>query len=155
MSLRDALRLGHSYICTEHMLLGIIRARPCVAADVLMLFGADLNDLRRRVERSLPSGPASISDPYRSDRRWWYGLEQLNPLQTRRQGHSDRLLLKLLWNAKMIREPQDAAERSYGMSCWSACGRHPMPTSGRLGSRAASSARAFLFRVLAGRQRNG
>src|SRR5690606_14177719 len=43
LSLREALQLGHSYIGTEHILLGLIREGEGVAAQVLVKLGADLN----------------------------------------------------------------------------------------------------------------
>src|SRR6187455_349939 len=48
-SLREALQLGHSYIGTEHILLGLIREGEGVAAQVLQKLGADLNRVRQQV----------------------------------------------------------------------------------------------------------
>ncbi len=44
-----ALQLGHSYIGTEHILLGLIREGDGVAAQVLIRLGADLNRVRQQV----------------------------------------------------------------------------------------------------------
>src|ERR1700712_864077 len=49
LSLREALQLGHSYIGTEHILLGLIREGEGVAAQVLQKLGADLNRVRQQV----------------------------------------------------------------------------------------------------------
>ena len=49
LSLRDALQLGHNYIGTEHILLGLIREGEGVAAQVLVKLGADLNKVRQQV----------------------------------------------------------------------------------------------------------
>src|ERR1051326_1046085 len=49
LSLREALQLGHSYIGTEHILLGLIREGEGVAAQVLQKLGADLNRVRQTV----------------------------------------------------------------------------------------------------------
>jgi Clp amino terminal domain, pathogenicity island component len=49
MSLREALQLGHNYIGTEHMLLGLIRDGESVAAQVLTKAGADRDRLRQVV----------------------------------------------------------------------------------------------------------
>src|SRR6059036_3235701 len=49
MSLREALQLGHNYIGTEHILLGLIREGEGVAAQVLQKLGADLNRVRQQV----------------------------------------------------------------------------------------------------------
>ncbi len=43
LSLREALQLGHGYIGTEHILLGLLREGDGVAAQVLVTLGADLN----------------------------------------------------------------------------------------------------------------
>ena len=43
LSLREALQMNHSYIGTEHILLGLIREGEGVAAQVLIRLGADLN----------------------------------------------------------------------------------------------------------------
>jgi ATP-dependent Clp protease ATP-binding subunit ClpC len=67
LSLREALQLGHNYIGTEHILLGLIREGEGVAAQVLVKLGADLNRVRQQViqllsgyqgkEAAISSGP--------------------------------------------------------------------------------------------------
>ena len=49
LSLREALQLGHNYIGTEHILLGLIREGEGVAAQVLVKLGADLSRVRNQV----------------------------------------------------------------------------------------------------------
>src|SRR6202521_295743 len=49
LSLREALQLGHSYIGTEHMLLGLVREGEGVAAQVLNDLGADMARVRTQV----------------------------------------------------------------------------------------------------------
>jgi ATP-dependent Clp protease ATP-binding subunit ClpC len=49
LSLREALQLGHNYIGTEHILLGLIREGDGVAGQVLVSLGADLNRTRELV----------------------------------------------------------------------------------------------------------
>ncbi|HUP70530.1 MAG TPA: ATP-dependent Clp protease ATP-binding subunit [Acidimicrobiales bacterium] len=49
LSLREALQLGHNYIGTEHMLLGLVREGEGVAAQVLQTLGADLSRVRQQV----------------------------------------------------------------------------------------------------------
>ncbi len=63
LSLREALQLGHNYIGTEHILLGLIREGEGVAAQVLVKLGADLSRVRQQVIQLLSgySGPASAS----------------------------------------------------------------------------------------------
>ncbi len=70
LSLREALQLGHNYIGTEHILLGLIREGEGVAAQVLVKLGADLNKVRQQVIQLLngyqskePAGTAAESTP--------------------------------------------------------------------------------------------
>jgi ATP-dependent Clp protease ATP-binding subunit ClpA len=49
LSLREALQLGHNYIGTEHILLGLLREGEGVAAQVLVKLGADLSRVRQQV----------------------------------------------------------------------------------------------------------
>ena len=49
LSLRESLQLGHDYIGTEHILLGLIREADGVAAQVLVMLGADLKRVRQQV----------------------------------------------------------------------------------------------------------
>jgi ATP-dependent Clp protease ATP-binding subunit ClpC len=49
LALREAIQLGHNYIGTEHILLGLIREGEGVAAQVLVKLGADLDRVRERV----------------------------------------------------------------------------------------------------------
>ena len=49
LSLREALQLGHNYIGTEHILLGLIREGEGVAAQVLVKLRADLSRVRQQV----------------------------------------------------------------------------------------------------------
>jgi ATP-dependent Clp protease ATP-binding subunit ClpC len=53
LSLREAKALGHNYIGTEHILLGLIREGSGVAAQVLVKLGADLNRTRQQVVQLL------------------------------------------------------------------------------------------------------
>ena len=53
LSLREALQLGHNYIGTEHILLGLLREGEGVAAQVLTNLGADLGSVRQTVMQML------------------------------------------------------------------------------------------------------
>ena len=55
---REAGQLGHNYIGTEHILLGLIREGDGVAAQVLVNLGADLNRVRQQVIQLLHGHPA-------------------------------------------------------------------------------------------------
>ena len=57
LSLREALQLGHNYIGTEHILLGLIREGDGVAAQVLVKLGADHDRIRRQVIQLLQGSP--------------------------------------------------------------------------------------------------
>ncbi|HWS46829.1 MAG TPA: ATP-dependent Clp protease ATP-binding subunit, partial [Acidimicrobiia bacterium] len=61
LSLREALQLGHNYIGTEHILLGLIREGEGVAAQVLVKLGADLSRVRQQVIQLL-SGYAGTKE---------------------------------------------------------------------------------------------
>jgi len=61
LSLREALQLGHNYIGTEHMLLGLVREGEGVAAQVLISLGADLSRVRQQVIQLL-SGHLGAKD---------------------------------------------------------------------------------------------
>ncbi len=65
LSLREALQLGHNYIGTEHILLGLIREGEGVAAQVLVKLGADLSRVRQQVIQLLSgySGSGSQETP--------------------------------------------------------------------------------------------
>jgi len=53
LSLREALELGHDYIGTEHLLLGLVREGEGVAAQVLVKLGADFPRVRQQVGQLL------------------------------------------------------------------------------------------------------
>jgi ATP-dependent Clp protease ATP-binding subunit ClpA len=62
LSLREALQLGHNYIGTEHILLGLVREGQGVAAQVLVQRGAPLDRVRAAVTDELGhTGPGSRS----------------------------------------------------------------------------------------------
>ncbi|MCB2224394.1 MAG: ATP-dependent Clp protease ATP-binding subunit [Actinobacteria bacterium] len=62
LSLREALQLGHNYIGTEHILLGLIREGEGVAAQVLQKLGAELHKVRQTVIQLL-SGAGGEEEP--------------------------------------------------------------------------------------------
>jgi ATP-dependent Clp protease ATP-binding subunit ClpA len=63
LSLREALSLGHNYIGTEHILLGLVRENEGVAARILLDFDASAKTIRNEVIGSLP-GPGPDPRPY-------------------------------------------------------------------------------------------
>ncbi|NAZ80757.1 AAA domain-containing protein [Kineococcus sp. R8] len=98
LSLREALQLGHNYIGTEHILLGLIREGEGVAAQVLVKLGADLNRVRQQVIQLL-SGyqgkePATSGGPQEGTPSGSLVLDQFgrNLTQAAREGKLDPVI---------------------------------------------------------------
>jgi ATP-dependent Clp protease ATP-binding subunit ClpA len=63
-AIEEARFLGHHHVGTEHLLLGLIRERDGVAAQVLRNFGVNLDELRKRIlESGLNSERVEMADP--------------------------------------------------------------------------------------------
>ena len=60
---QEAQRLGHNFLGTEHILLGLVKEGTGVAANVLKALGVDLKRIRAEVERLVQSDPASAESP--------------------------------------------------------------------------------------------
>jgi ATP-dependent Clp protease ATP-binding subunit ClpA len=75
LAFRESTQLGHNYIGTEHILLGLVREGSGVAAQVLVKLGADLNRVRQQVVHLLhgESGPVEVTR--RSRGRMMIGAE--------------------------------------------------------------------------------
>ncbi len=58
---QEARRLNHSYIGSEHVLLGLIKENSGIAANVLKNLGIDLGKVRLEVEKLVPSGPDMVT----------------------------------------------------------------------------------------------
>ena len=98
LSLREALQLGHNYIGTEHILLGLIREGEGVAAQVLVKLGADLGRVRQQVIQLL-SGyqgkePATAGGPQEGTPSGSLVLDQFgrNLTQAAREGSLDPVI---------------------------------------------------------------
>jgi ATP-dependent Clp protease ATP-binding subunit ClpA len=63
LALREAMTLGHNYIGTEHVLLGIARENEGVAARILLDFDADAETIRNEIIRMLSGPRAAGVDP--------------------------------------------------------------------------------------------
>jgi ATP-dependent Clp protease ATP-binding subunit ClpC len=70
LSLREALTLGHNYIGTEHVLLGIARENDGVAARILLDKGAGADAIRDAVVRKLGPAAPGAAAPRPSGRLW-------------------------------------------------------------------------------------
>ena len=83
LSLREALQLGHNYIGTEHILLGLIHEGHGVAAQVLVRLGADLNRVRQQVVElvNAQEGESEVSRPFAGSPRSWERGEVLKALR--------------------------------------------------------------------------
>src|SRR5208283_3147602 len=53
---KEAFRLNHNFVGTEHLLLGLIKLGQGVAVIVLMKMGLDLDELRREIEQAVGTG---------------------------------------------------------------------------------------------------
>ena len=71
LSLREALQLGHNYIGTEHILLGLIKEGEGVAAEVLQNLGADLNRARQTVIQLLSGSTAVPTEEMPKETKTW------------------------------------------------------------------------------------
>jgi hypothetical protein len=104
LALREALQLGHNYIGTEHILLGLVREGQGVAAQVLVGLGADLPSVRAEVLTLLPRYQAQESSA-----SWPVGGIGRIP---RRRSVSDLVPVGKEWFAQVVRagrRPEDYA----------------------------------------------
>jgi ATP-dependent Clp protease ATP-binding subunit ClpC len=98
LSLREALQLGHNYIGTEHILLGLIREGEGVAAQVLVKLGADLNRVRQQVIQLLSGyqgkDPVAVGGSETSSDKGSQVLDQFgrNLTQAAREGKLDPVI---------------------------------------------------------------
>jgi len=98
LSLREALQLGHNYIGTEHILLGLIREGEGVAAQVLVKLGADLNRVRQQVIQLLSGyqgkDPVSVGGSETSSDKGSQVLDQFgrNLTHAAREGKLDPVI---------------------------------------------------------------
>ncbi len=67
LAVDEARRLGHHYIGTEHLLLGLVRQPEGVAVDVLKRLGVSPEEIRRQTRRVLQESPPSTSSRRESD----------------------------------------------------------------------------------------
>jgi len=107
-SLREALILGHNYIGTEHILLGILREGDSLATQVLVGMGADLNRVRQEVTKLVRGGEAGVGTP---------GASRVAVARTPQGPLSGDLFLAEVRNALAgIAERLTAIERHLGMT---------------------------------------
>jgi ATP-dependent Clp protease ATP-binding subunit ClpC len=85
LALREALSLGHNYIGTEHVLLGVVRENQGVAARILLDFDADAEKIRTEIIRMLPgtAGPGLVHTETVQHRAVRSGWTSYGPLAQR------------------------------------------------------------------------
>jgi ATP-dependent Clp protease ATP-binding subunit ClpC len=103
LSLREALQLGHNYIGTEHILLGLIREGEGVAAQVLVRLGADLNRVRQQVIQLLHGPGTTTAD-----------ASLARPGDPAGREHRGPLLVDVLRRLRLIESRLDALEGHAG-----------------------------------------
>ncbi len=81
LAVDEARRMGHHYIGTEHLLLGLVRQSEGVAIDVLKRLGISPEEVRRQTRRVLQESPVQNSQPDRQEpKRTGPGRENKTPL---------------------------------------------------------------------------
>jgi len=86
LALREGLKLNHTYIGTEHILLGLVREGEGVAAQVLVKLGADLPSVRQQVIQVLagytgPAGGAAAESFGESPQAWLDAVAAAEPVE--------------------------------------------------------------------------
>jgi hypothetical protein len=89
---REAKQLNHTYIGTEHMLLGLLQGRDEVAAKIMKNLGIDLQQMRKEILRELdpnfgrsPKAGTATKAPSELYQRWWSGLPKPDPVDLSRR----------------------------------------------------------------------
>jgi ATP-dependent Clp protease ATP-binding subunit ClpC len=89
LSLREALQLGHNYIGTEHVLLGLVAEGEGVGAQVLREFGAELPAVRRQVMERLDAPGVATPPPPDPPTCHGCGASLLNQIGSRAMAATD------------------------------------------------------------------
>ncbi len=113
LSLREALQLGHSYIGTEHMLLGLVREGEGVAAQVLVSLGADLPRVRQQVIQLMSGyqGKETAGTAEELDDPTAFIAHRVG-VSTSRAGGRPNFVIGRRWSAEVVvagRRPEDFA----------------------------------------------
>jgi ATP-dependent Clp protease ATP-binding subunit ClpC len=69
LAVDEARRMGHHYIGTEHLLLGLVRQQDGVAIDVLRRLGVSPEEVRRQTRRVLQESPVQSQQPAQQQER--------------------------------------------------------------------------------------
>jgi ATP-dependent Clp protease ATP-binding subunit ClpC len=110
LSLRESLQLGHDYIGTEHILLGLLREGDGVAAQVLVRLGADMTRVRRQVIMLLEGREnVAVATPLRAG-------DVPEEVMLRRSIVRERWMGEVQKSLTKIGERLDAIERHLGLA---------------------------------------
>jgi ATP-dependent Clp protease ATP-binding subunit ClpC len=110
LSLREAHQLGHDYIGTEHVLLGLIREGQGVAAQVLVRLGADLNQVRQQVIQLLHGHQCKeLASSLDAPGRPWHGADVPSDLTA------------VEWRLSVIEHRVGTGPATACGSCWPRC----------------------------------
>ena len=124
LSLREALQLGHNYIGTEHILLGLIREGEGVAAQVMQKLGADLDRVRQTVIQQLSgyglgSRVGGIPEMYSAMEE----VEKAAPLCPTCSRPLERTLRYRMLSVKPDEEQEEGEPLSVKVAYCTSCGR--------------------------------
>jgi ATP-dependent Clp protease ATP-binding subunit ClpA len=112
LAFREALSLGHNYIGTEHILLGLVREDEGVASRILLDFGADADKIRDAIIRTLelhksPAVPRRAALPWP---QWDYTVLPLDGAPTDWKAQLDAIGAEG-WELAAIAERQAVLKR--------------------------------------------
>ena len=117
LSLREALKLDHNYIGTEHILLGLLREGQGVAAQVLAKLGADFPTVRQQVIEILNTrgaDPAPSATSYTST-----ALPPIGPRHSRTKGGGQPTLRRVLPIAREVEISEGRRLALLSLDIWS------------------------------------
>jgi ATP-dependent Clp protease ATP-binding subunit ClpA len=96
LALREAISLGHNYIGTEHLLLGLVREDDGVAVRILLDLGADPERIREELTRMLRAAPAERAAVVEQDRsRFDFSEDEVSGLLAALAALSSRITLEV------------------------------------------------------------
>ena len=133
LSLRESQQLGHDYIGTEHILLGLIREGEGVAAQVLVKLGADLNRARQQVIQILGTYPGKADPEGATAVTWEVGAGLTGVEREVRIVGSPAQLAEIISRLRSMDTRLAAVERHLGLGAGEpglAAGEEPAPRSG-------------------------
>ncbi len=97
LAIDEARRMGHHYVGTEHMLLGLVRQSDGVAIDVLQRLGINQAEVRRQTHRMMQENPVQTAQPATSETKTGAeaGQKAISEIDTERFTERTRRVLRL------------------------------------------------------------